>query len=153
MTTEPLTGTSTLGPVRPSPAAFDWFLVVLLCVLAAVVAVFGVFFLPAYVGSVPVPAVVVGTSAALVVLPRVSYRLTGRMIAGMAPAAVWFLVSIGLYLTTNALYRGVPVAWRGWQFYLLIGVGAIAAATSLGLLWSEQLEQELDARIGPAARR
>lgn len=152
MTAGPLTGTPAVGGV-PRPAGLDWFLVALLCVLAAVVGVFGVFFLPAYVGSVPMPVVVVGTSAALVVLPRLGYGLTGRMIAGMAPAATWFVVSIGLYLTPNALYRGVPVAWRGWQFYLLIGVGAVAAATSLGLLWSGQLERELDARMGPAARR
>jgi hypothetical protein len=95
------------------------------------------------------PAVVVVTSAALLVIPRVGYRLTGRMAAAMAPAAVFFLVSIGFYLTSNALYRGVPVAWRGWQFYLLIGTGAIAAATSLGLLWSEQVQREMDARLGP----
>jgi hypothetical protein len=148
-----MTGTETAEQAPPRPAVLDWVLVILLCLLSAVVAVYGVFFLPAYIGSVPMPAVVVVTAAALVALPRMSYRLTRSMAAALAPAAVWFLVSVGLYLTTNALYRGVPVAWRGWQFYLLIGIGAIAAATSLGLLWSEQLEQQLNTRLGPDLRR
>jgi hypothetical protein len=148
-TAGPLTGTTTPAPVRRPAAGSDWVLVALLCVLAGVVAVFGVFFLPTFVGAVPVPAVIVGTTAALLVLPRVAYLLTRRMAAAMAPAVVWFLVTIGLYLTTNGLYVGVPVAWRGgWQFYLLVGLGAIAAAISLGLVWSEQLEQELSARKG-----
>lgn len=154
MTAEPLAGTPTVdAPARRPGGALDWFLVVLLCVLSAVLAVFGVFFLPTYVGAVPVPAVVLVTSAAMLVLPRVGHRLTGRMAAAMAPVVVWFVVSIGLYLTTNALYLGVPVAWRGWQYYLLVGAGAIAAATSLGLLWSEQVEREMTARVGPQQRR
>lgn len=148
MTAGPLVGTPTVGRV-PRPAGFDWLLVALLCVLAAVVGVFGVFFLPTYAGAVPVPAVVVVAVAALLVLPRVAYLLTRRMAAAMAPAVVWFVVTIGLYLTTNALYQQVPVAFRsGWQFYLLVGAGAIAAATSIGLVWSRQLERELDARMG-----
>lgn len=151
MTAAPVTATPAAqkGPAGPA----DWFLVVLLCLLSAVLGVFGVFFLPTYLGAVPVPAVVVVTSAALVIMPRVGYRLTRQMGAAMAPVVIWFVVCIGLYLVTNALYRGVPVAWRGWQFYLLIGLGAIAAATSLGLLWSEQFEQKLDARLGPDPRQ
>lgn len=153
MTARPLTGSPTADdPVRSS-AVLDWLLVLLLSLLSAVVAVFGVFFLPAYLGSVPMPAVVVVTSAALFVLPRAGYRLTRSMVAAMAPVAIWFVVSIGLYLTTNALYRGVPVAWRGWQFYLLVGTGAVAAAASLGLLWSEQLEREMTALRGTDQRR
>ena len=145
MTAGPLTGTAD----RPASTAFDWSLVVVVSVLSGVIAVFGVFFLPTYARSVPVPAVVLVTSAALLVLPRVGHRLTGRMAAALAPVVVWFVVTIGLYLATNALYVGVPVAWRGgWQFYLLVGLGAIAAATSLGLLWSEQVERETAARIG-----
>ena len=149
MTAEPLAGPA--APSAPSrPNAIDWLLVVLLSVLAGVVAVFGVFFLPTYVGAVPLPAVVVLTSAAMLVLPRVGYRLTGRMAAAMAPAVVWFVVTIGLYLTPNALYLNVPVAWRsGWQFYLLVGLAAIAAATALGLSWSEQVEQDMTARMAP----
>lgn len=153
MTVEGLTGTPATAAVVTRPGVLDWVLVVLLTALAAVFGVFGIFFLPAYVGSVPMPVVVVVTSAALLVIPRVGYRLTGRMAAAMAPTAVWFAVSIGFYLTSNALYRGVPIAWRGWQFYLLIGAGAIAAATSLGLLWSEQVQREMDSRSGPDPER
>ena len=154
MTAGPLAQAPAVEPAGRSPGASDWLVVVLLCLLAGVVAVFGVFFLPTFVGAVPVPAIVVVTTGALLVLPRVTYRLTGRMAAAMAPAVVWFVVTIGLYLTTNALYRGVPVAWRsGWQFYLLVGLGAIAAAISLGLLWSEQVEQDMAARMGPDPRK
>lgn len=153
MTAGPLTGAPVTGDDTSPPRLVDWVLVLLLCVLAAAFGVFGIFFLPAYVGSVPMPAIVVVTTAALLVIPRVGYRLTGKMVAATAPAAVWFVVSIGFYLTSNSLYRGVPVAWRGWQFYLLIGAGAIAAATSLGLLWSEQVEREMSARLGPDPRK
>jgi hypothetical protein len=154
MTAQPLTGTSPADPVRRPTSGSDWILVVLLCLLAAVVAVFGVFFLPTFVGAVPVPAVILVTTATLLVLPRVAYLLTRRMAAAMAPAVVWFVVTIGLYLATNALYLGVPVAYRsGWQFYLLVGLGAIAAAISIGLVWSEQLEQEMNARVGPNSGR
>jgi hypothetical protein len=158
----PMPGAPAVGTAaEPAPApdratAADWVLVVLVCVLSAVVAVFGVFFLPAYAGSLPVPAVVVVTSAALAVLPRVSFRLTrGRMAAALAPVVMFFLVTIGLYLTTNPLYRGAAVTWQGWQFYLLVGLGAIVAAASLGLLWSEQVEAEMRTRMdqGPVNGR
>ena len=134
--------------VRGGPGVLDWVLVVLLCLLAGVIAVFGVFFLPLYVGAVPVPVVVVPVAGGLLVLPRLTFRLTGAVAAAMAPAAVWFAVTVVLYLITNGLYLGVPVAWRGWQFALLVGVGAIAAATSIGLLWGD----ELAARDPPVRR-
>ena len=122
---------------RPAPA--DWVLVVLLSGLSGVLALYGVFFLPLYVGSFPLPAVVVAIAAALVVLPRATYRLAARMSAAVAPVIVWFIVSIWLYLTPNTLFQSVPLAWRGWQFPFLVGVGALAAATSIGLLWGDQL--------------
>ncbi len=136
---------ATAAAVKHSePAVVDWLLVALLSVLAGVIGVFGVFFLPMYIGSFPAPVSALLVGATLAVIPRMGYRLTGRMVAALAPAVVWFLVTVGLYLTDNALYTGVPVAWRGWQFALLVGIGGVAAASSVGLVWGDHLS------VGPA---
>ncbi len=129
----------------------DWVLVVLVTLLAGVVAVFGVLFLPLYVGAVPVPVVVVFVVLALIELPRLSHALTRTMVAALAPVVAWLIVTVGLYLAPNTLYLGLPVAWRGWQFALLVGAGAIAAAGSVGMLWSEQLRLEWESRPRPGS--
>ncbi len=137
------------GPGRKS-SALDWVVVALLAVLSGVVAVYGVFYLPAYSGATPVPVVVVVVGVALAVIPRVAYRLTRRLIAAFAPVLVWFAVTIGLFLLHNGLYLAVPVVWQGWQFALLLGVGALSAAPSLGLLWGDHVRAQIDARSGPS---
>lgn len=135
------------APIRES-SAIDWAVVAGLAVLAGVVAVYGVFYLPAYSGSTPVPVVVVLVGVALVVIPRVAYRLTRRLLAAVAPVVAWFVVTVGLFLTHNGLYLAVPVTWQGWQFALLLGVGALSAAASLGLLWGDHVRAQIDARSG-----
>lgn len=127
------------GPGRSA----DWCLVALLTVLSGVLAVFGIFFLPTYFGAVPVPLVVVFIGGALAVLPRLCYRLTFRMSAAVAPAAGWLLVTIALYLTSNPLYARVPIAWQGWQILLLLGVGTLVAAASIGLVWADSVRAEV----------
>lgn len=126
-------------PGRPT----DWCLVVLLTVLSGVVAVFGIFFLPTYFGAVPIPLVVAFVGGALVVLPRLCYRLTLRMSAAVAPAAGWLVVTVALYLTPNRLYARVPLAWQGWQILLLLGVGTLVAAASIGLVWADSVRAEV----------
>src|ERR1700712_2949690 len=147
---------ATPGVAAPSaarPGVLDWIVVALLSLLMGVIGVFGVFFLPWYVGSVPVPVSVLPVAAALAVLPRVAYRLTHRLLAALAPALVWLVVSIGLYATTNSLYLSVPIAWRGWQFVLLLGLGALTTAASVGLLWGDHMREEFEARQAASTRR
>jgi hypothetical protein len=137
------------GPGHPAPV-LDWVLVVLLALLSGVIAVFGVFFLPVYAGSTPLPLVIVAVGIGLAVIPRVGYRLTGQLFAAFLPVMVWFAVTVGLFLATNGLYLGVPVAWQGWQFALLVGVGALSAAASVGLLWGDHLRAQIHARALPS---
>jgi hypothetical protein len=110
--------------------------------------VFGVFYLPFYSGSAPLPLVVIAVGAALVVIPRLSYGLTRRMSAAAAPVVVWLAVTIWLYVTSNSLYPEAPVAWRGWQFALLIGIGSLSAAVSVGLVWGDHLRADIERRYG-----
>ena len=99
------------------------------------------------------PVSVLPVALALAVIPRMAYRLTRRMLAALAPVIVWLVVSIALYAVTNSLYLSVPVAWRGWQFTLLLGLGALTAAASVGLLWGDHMRAEFDARKITAAER
>ena len=140
-------------PAEPGPRFLDWVLVALLTALMAVIAVFGVFYLPIYIGAVPVPVSVLPVALALALIPRVAYRLTSRMWAAMAPVLAWLVVSVGLYVVTNSLYLSVPVTWRGWQFVLLMGVGALSAAASVGLLWGDHMRAQYEARVPAAPRR
>ena len=148
-----MTAPTTSDQVEVRPGAIDWILVGLLSLLMGVIGVFGVFYLPLYVGSVPVPVSVLPVALGLAVIPRMAYRLTGRMPAALAPVLVWLVVSIVLYGVTNSLYLSVPVAWRGWQFVLLLGLGALTTAASVGLLWGDHMRAEFDARkLAPPGR-
>jgi len=138
---------------EPEVGVGDWLLVALLCALSGVVALFGVFFVPLYLGAVPMPVVIIPVGVALAVLPRMAYRLAPRMAAAAGPPVAWLVVTVWLNLRDNALYRGAPVAWQGWQFVLLLGVGSLAAAASVGLLWGDHLRAQTEAgrRLDPAA--
>jgi len=138
---------------EPGVGVGDWLLVALASAGSGVIALFGVFFVPLYVGAMPLPVVILPVGVALVVLPRMAYRLARRMFAATAPPVVWLAVTVWLNLCDNALYRGAPVAWQGWQFVLLLGVGSLSAAASVGLLWGDHLRAGTDAgeRLDPAA--
>ncbi|SDO28209.1 hypothetical protein SAMN04515671_0425 [Nakamurella panacisegetis] len=130
----------------------DWILVGVLAALSGVVALYGVFFLPAYSGSVPLPLVIVPVALVVTLLPRLTYRLTGRMFAAALPVLVWFVVTVWLYLSSNRLYAGAPIAWRtGWQFMTLLGVCVLGAAASVGTLWGDHLHAQIQTRSGPPA--
>lgn len=130
--------------------AFDWMLVGVLTALSGVVGLYGVFYLPAYSGSVPLPLVIIPVGVVLVLLPRVTYRLTRRMLAADLPVLVWFVVTVWLYLAQPSLYPNASVAWRaGWQFMALLGVGVLGAAASIGMLWGDHLRDQIRARSAP----
>ncbi len=149
----PTSTASTSPGARTRPGPLDWILVCLLSLLMGVIGVFGVFYLPVYIGSVPVPVSVLPVALGLAVIPRLAYGLTHRMLAALLPVLAWLVVSIVLYGVTNALYLSVPVAWRGWQFVLLLGLGALTTAASVGLLWGDHMRAEFDARAVTAPGR
>ncbi|MTD12927.1 hypothetical protein GIS00_03075 [Nakamurella sp. YIM 132087] len=125
-------------PVVPEPVAdvrrggpADWALVVLVCAVAALTALVSVFQLPQHLGAVPFPVSVLLVGAVLAWAPRACHGLTGSVLGAGAPVIVWFLVTAWLALTRNAMYRA-PVSVSDWRMYLLIGVGVLVAAWTLG---------------------
>lgn len=138
------------SPVRVGPG--DWLLVAGLCLLAAWTAVVAVFFLPLHIGSVPVPVSVLLPVAVLAWAPRAAHRLTGRLAAAAAVVAAWFAVSVLLVLIRNDLYLRYPVTviQGQWRVMLLLGLGALTAAATLGLLWGDHLRRTLPARAAAA---
>lgn len=124
-------------PVRTGPAALDWIVVAWLTVLVLVTTVFAVFFLPQYVGVVPVPISVVPAALVVFAAIRLSYRLTGSMLAAFAPAVAWLVAAV--YLSFSRTF-GYALVIGDWRATLLLGVGALAAAVGVGLCWgSHQL--------------
>ncbi len=124
----------------PFPAAAsrvpESLLVALLSALMAVVAVFAVLFLPAYVGTVPVPVSAVLAAATCYATVRLCFTLTGSVLAAAAPAAVWLLVTIVLG-TSSTL--GYPLVIGDWRALLLFGLGAVAGSLALAKCWATSL--------------
>ncbi len=142
-----------LVPVRTAVrvSARDWAAVAFLCLVTAALSVEAVFFLPMRIRSVPVPLSVLPVAAMVAVAPRAAYRLTGRMSAAVAPLICWFVTTAWLGLTRSGLYAGVPLVITGWRFLLLLGVGALAGASSVGLLWGDHLRVADNLRAGGAS--
>jgi len=144
------------GALPASPAAqpearrgsvVDWFLVALICLLAAWVAVVGIAFLPFYLGSVPLPISALLGVAAMILAPRACYGLTGSAVAAALPVAAWFGVSVCLVLAHNSLMPELPVTvyQQQWRVTVLLGLGALAAAATLGLIWGDRLKARITA--------
>ena len=112
--------------------------VILLTFLAVLVSLEAVFFLPLYFGSVPVPISALGAAVMLYVCPRALFRLTGRLWAAALPAVVWLVITAWLALWRNTLYP-LPVAVGDWRITVLFGLGAVAAALSIGLCWGDTM--------------
>ncbi len=112
-----------------------WSAVVVLvgCALMALVAVLAVFFLPLHAGSVPLPISAVLAAAMLVVVPRACVAATGRVVAAVAPIAVWAVITLGLAIYRSPLYPQVLLIVADWRLVLLLGMGGVAAAFSLSL--------------------
>lgn len=136
-----MTGEAPRGGTGP----LDWLLVVLVSLLAGCVAVVGFAFLPLYAGPVPLPVSVLLGVAAMILAPRACYGLTGSLWAAALPVVVWFGVSVWITLSTNAMMPAVSLTVINgqWRVMLLLGLGALAAAATIGLIWGDRLRDRI----------
>jgi hypothetical protein len=169
--TASVVATSEAGAADPSPTAasapgapVDWLLVAWITLLAAGTAVIGMAFLPLYIGSIPLPISALLGVAAMILAPRACYRLTGSLIAALLPVAAWFAVSVWLVLARNSLIGatdtagalvGLPVSVSTgqWRVMVLLGLGSLAAAATVGLIWGDRLRDRLAAERAAAQAR
>ena len=135
-------------PVRPPRRGelIDWVLVALITLLTAWIAVMGIAFLPLYAGPVPLPISALLGVGAMILGPRACYGLTGSMPAALAPVVSWFGVSVWLVLSRNALINLPVTVYLGqWRVMVLLGLGALAAAATVGLIWGDRLRDRIAA--------
>ena len=93
----------------------------------------------------PISAVAVGVACWY--LPRLVYPLTRSVALSAAPVVAWFVVTVVLYFLPNPTYAA-PLriyAYAPWRMLLLIGLGALAGAASIGLIWGEHLRAKYPA--------
>ena len=141
-------GGRSTGPIGPQ-GWVDWLIVAWFMLIGAFAGVVAFFFLPMWIGSFPFPAGIVVAVAATALLPWPCYRLTGSLLAAAAPVLAWFMSTVVLLLVSNPLYPVPPrVILPGyeWRLYLLLGLGALAGAASLGLIWGDRLRREIAGR-------
>lgn len=122
-------GTSRGG--RWSAAALTALLTAL---LTGLITLLGVCFLPLRWGAFPFPVSALVVAAALVMLPRTGYRVTGSIGVASVPAVVWFVVTVVLTSHRNALWPALPVVILDWRILLFLGLGGLATALTLGAL-------------------
>jgi len=143
----PAEATGAAGPAPEPPAGrpADWLLVLWLSALSGWAALLGIAYLPLYLGSIPLPISAAIGAAIMWWAPRTCYRLTGSMPAAVLPAAVWFTVSVWLVLARNPIMTGVPltVVAGQWRVMVLLGLGSLAAAASVGMVWGDRLRDKL----------
>lgn len=159
--TDPAIGSA---PPAGRGAPLDWLLVVLITLVAGGTAVLGMAFLPLYLGSIPFPISALLGVAAMILAPRACYRLTGSLIAALLPVAAWFSVSVWLVLARNSLMGatdgagvlvGLPVSVINgqWRVMVLLGLGSLAAAATIGLIWGDRLRDQIAAQRAAAQAR
>jgi len=139
----------------PTAGFVDWLLVVLVTLLAACTALLALVFLPLHIGAVPFPISALLGVGAMILAPRACYRLTGSVVAAVLPVAAWFGVSVWLVLSRNTMMPGLPltVIEGQWRVMLLLGLGSLAAAATLGLIWGDRLRDRLAAERAAADAR
>ena len=152
-------------PDAPAPGAVaDWLIVVLITLLTAWTAVLGMAFLPLHIGSIPFPISALLGVAAMILAPRACYRLTGSLIAALLPVVAWFGVTVWLVVARNSLIGatdaagalvGLPVSVSAgqWRVMVLLGLGSLAAAATVGLIWGDRLRDRLAAERAAAQAR
>ena len=69
-----------------------------------------------------------------------------------APVMAWFLITGWLLVTRNAIYLQLPLVIGDWRLVLLMGVGGLSAATSIGRLWGDATSAR-QAAAGPGPDR
>jgi hypothetical protein len=118
----------------------DWLLVAFVTLLTGWTALVGIAYLPWYIGPVPMPVSALLGVGAMILAPPACYRLTGSFVAAVLPVASWFVVSVWLVLLRNPMMRGpaVSVVQAQWRVMVLLGLGSLAAAAVLTLLWAER---------------
>lgn len=133
-----MSGDPAAAPVR----AVDWLLVAFVTLLSAGTALVGVAYLPWHLGSVPMPVSALLGVGAMILAPRACYRLTGSMAAAALPVVVWFGVTVWLVLQRNPmmLSQALSVVQGQWRVMVLLGLGSLAAAATLTLLWAERTQ-------------
>ncbi|WP_395726317.1 hypothetical protein [Nakamurella sp.] len=161
---DPAAGPAGAGAATPAepvrPGAVDWLLVAFVTLLSAGTALVGVAYLPWHVGPVPVPVSALLGVGAMILAPRACYRLTGSMAAAALPVAVWFGVTVWLVLQRNPmmLSQALSVVQGQWRVMVLLGLGSLAAAATLTLLWAERTQARYartaaDGMAGPPGSR
>lgn len=145
------------GPAgAPQPGMVDWLLVAFVTVLSAFTALVGVAYLPWYIGPVPIPVSALLGVGAMILAPRACFRLTGSMTAAVLPVVAWFGVTVWLVLQRNPmmLSQALSVVQGQWRVMVLLGLGSLAAAATLTLLWAERTQaRDVRADAGTADRR
>lgn len=154
---QPVQSVQSVQPETEVPAGsfVDWLLVALVTLLAAATAVLALFFLPLYLGAVPFPISALLGVGAMILAPRACYRLTGSVLAAVLPVAAWFGVSVWFVLTRNTMMPNLPLTvYEGqWRVMVLLGLGSLAAAATLGLIWGDRLRDRLAAERAAADAR
>jgi hypothetical protein len=141
-----VTELSTGPPGRPSRGSWlDWLLVVGISALCGWVGLMAMFYLPLYAGPVPLPVSVLLAVGAMVLGPRTAYRLTGSLIAALLPVLAWFGVTVWMTLNRNDIMPTAPLTVTSgqWRVMLLLGLGALAAAATIGLVWGDRLRERI----------
>ena len=125
--------------------AVDWILVAMVTLLAGWTAVVVLAYLPLYIGAVPFPISVLLAVVVMAVAPWLCYRLTGSMLAALLPVLVWFGVSLWIVLSYNSIMPNRPLSIRAgqWRLMLLLGLGSLTAAATVGLIWGDRLRRQL----------
>lgn len=142
--------TAAAAPAAGSPGVVDWLLVAWITALAGWAAVVSLAYLPLHIGAVPFPVSALLGAAAMVLAPWGCYRLTGSLLAALLPVLVWFAISVWVVLTRNSIMPSLPltVIAGQWRVMLLLGLGALAAAASIGLIGAERLRTRLLTQAG-----
>ena len=148
----------TLGSAPPGgqpefarPGVVDRLLVAFVTLLSAFAALVGVAYLPWYIGPVPMPVSALLGVAAMIMAPRACYRLTGSMVAAVLPVVAWFGVTVWLVLHRNPmmLSQALSVVQGQWRVMVLLGLGSLAAAATLTLLWADRTQARSAATQAP----
>ncbi|WP_205843901.1 hypothetical protein [Nakamurella deserti] len=134
----------------PGAARLDRVIVGWLTLLVVIGTLYAVLFLPLYLGVVPVPVSALLGAGVVFLAIRLSYRLTGSMLAALAPALGWLVAAVYLSFSRTL---GYPLVIGDWRATLLLGVGALAAAVGVGLSWgAHQLAMVARTRAGDGVR-
>ncbi|AOS61722.1 hypothetical protein [Actinoalloteichus hymeniacidonis] len=107
----------------------DRAVLVVLILDAVLIALLGMFFLPLYVGTVPVPVSALVAGIANLWLVREAARLSTRVAVVAAPLAAWLTVVV---LFAFIRPGGDVVLLDDWRSLLLLAVGSLPAAMAVG---------------------